>query len=80
MRLVPCVVVHAKSLAQVGAVGSRFFSQKVLFSEHPPMVIDFLDEEIAVRYSRGSAKQVLLLNIQQLQEPFAEGSGLREVS
>ncbi len=80
VRLVPCVVVHAKSLAQVGAVGSRFFSQKVLFSEHPPMVIDFLDEEIAVRYSRGSAKQVLLLNIQQLQEPFAEGSGLREVS
>jgi hypothetical protein len=50
--LVPCVVVHAETVAQMGAVGNRFFSQKVLFSEQPPMVTDFLEEEVTVRYCR----------------------------
>jgi hypothetical protein len=76
---VPCVVVYAESLAQMGAVGSRFFSQEVLFSEHPPMVTDFLDEEITVRYCRALPEQVMPFTIQPLQEPFADGGCQQEV-
>jgi len=78
--LAPCVVVHAESLAQMGAVGNRFFSVEILFSEHPPMVTDFLDEEITVRYCRASPKQVMPISVQQLPRPFADGGGLQEVS
>jgi len=76
---VPCVVVYAESLAQLGAVGSRFFSQEILFSECPPMVTDFLDEEITVRYCRAFSEQVVPFTIQPLQEPFADGSCQQEV-
>lgn len=78
--LVPCVVVHAESLVQMGAVGNQFISQEVLFSEHAPMVTDFLDEEIAVRYCRTSPKHVMPMSVQQLEEPLANGDGLQEVS
>jgi hypothetical protein len=77
--LVPCVVVYAESLAQMGAVGSRFFSQEILFSEQPPMVTDFLDEEVTVRYCRALPEQVMPFTIQQLQEPVAAGCRQQEV-
>jgi hypothetical protein len=76
---VPCVVVYAESLAQMGAVGSRFFSQEVLFSEQPPMVTDFQDEEITVRYCRALPEQVMPFTVQQLQEPVAAGCRQQEV-
>lgn len=79
VHMVPCVVVYAESLDQMGAIGSRFFSQEVLFSDRPPMVTDFLDEEITVRYCRAS-ERVMPNSIQQLQEPFANGVGQQEVS
>ena len=57
--MVPCVVVYTESLSQMGAVGNRFFSQESLFSEHPPMVTDFLDEEATVRYCRALPGQII---------------------
>jgi hypothetical protein len=67
--MVPCVIVYAESLAQMGAVGSRFFSQAVLFSAQPPMVTDFLDEQTTVRYRRALPEQVVSFPNQQLQQP-----------
>jgi hypothetical protein len=77
--LVPCIVVYAESLAEMGAVGTRFFSLDALFSEHPPMVTDFLDEEITVRYCRALPEQVMPFTIQPLQKPFADGGCQQEV-
>jgi len=77
--LVPCVVVYAETLAQMGAVGSQFFSQEVLFSEHPPMVTDFLDEEMTVCYRRALPEQVMPFNSQQVLEPVPAGSDKQEV-
>jgi len=64
----------------MGAVGNRFFSVEILFSEHPPMVTDFLDEEVTVRYCRASPKHVMPISVQQLPKPLADGGGLQEVS
>lgn len=69
VHMVPCVIVYAESLAQMGAVGSRFFSQAVLFSAQPPMVTDFLDEQTTVRYRRALPEQVVSFPNQQLQQP-----------
>lgn len=71
VHLIPCVVVYAESLAQMGAMGTRFFSQEVLFSEQPPMVTDFLDDQTTVLYSRTLPKQVVPFTNQQSQQTVA---------
>jgi len=73
VRLVPCVVVYAETLVQMGAVGSQFFSEEVLFSAHPPMVTDFLVEELTARYCRARPVQAMASICQQPQESFANG-------
>lgn len=74
---VPCVVVYAETVAQMGAVGSRFFSQEVLFSDQPPMVTDFLEEEIAVSYCRAVSAEAK--SLVRSQEPLANGFRQQEV-
>jgi hypothetical protein len=63
----------------MGAVGSRFFSQEALFSEQPPMVTDFLEEEVTVCYSRAFPAQVMTFIRQQSQGAFANGVRQQEV-
>jgi len=75
----PCIVVYAESLVQMGAVGSRFFSQEVLFSEQPPMVTDFLNEEATVRYCRALPRQIISSIFEQLEQPATAGCHLQEV-
>jgi hypothetical protein len=58
MSRVPSVVVYAETLAQMGAVGSQFFSEEILFSERPPKVTDFLDDKLVLRYSRLRLMQI----------------------
>ncbi len=52
ISFVPAVVVYAETLAQMGAVGSQFFPEEILFSTRPPMVTDFLDDAMMLRYRR----------------------------
>jgi hypothetical protein len=62
INLLPGVVVHTETMAKMGAVGRQFFTEDAIFSSHPPMVTDFLDNELVVRYIRplqGTAQQAL---------------------
>jgi hypothetical protein len=52
INLVPAVVVYAETLGQLGAVGRQFFAEGTIMSGRPPMVTDFHDDDIAVRYIR----------------------------
>jgi hypothetical protein len=52
ISLVPAVVMYAETLAEMGAVGSQFFAEEILFSKRPPMVTDFLVHEMVLRYLR----------------------------
>jgi hypothetical protein len=70
---VPAVVVHAESFAQVGAIGKQFFAKELLFSRRPPMVTDFLDDEIAVCYLRPRRERVIRVSIQELLNPGQTG-------
>lgn len=59
VSLAPCVVVHAGTLAEMGAVGRQFFPEEVLFSVQPPMVTDFQDEGVTVSYCRALPEPAL---------------------
>jgi hypothetical protein len=71
--LVPAVVVYAETLAQMGAIGTQFFAQDILFSQRPPMVTDFLDEEIVVCCRRTLRKHVVNGTMQEFPEPVLTG-------
>lgn len=70
---IPSVVVKARTLAELGAIGYRFFSEEILFCERPPMVSDFLDKEMVVRFSGPTQEKFIQISIQeQLQSVQAE--------
>lgn len=52
IRCVPAVVVHARTIRELGAIGHKFFSEDILFSAPPPMLRDFTNEALTVRYFR----------------------------
>jgi hypothetical protein len=52
IRHVPAVVLEVQTLAELGAAGHRFFQENVLFLARPPMVRDFLNDNLTLRYCR----------------------------
>lgn len=74
---IPAVVVNTPTLAQLGAVGSRFFAEEVLFSERPPMVTDFLEDDLTVRYLRRDRGRAFHISIEEQPVPAFSG-GERE--
>ncbi|HZP06433.1 MAG TPA: hypothetical protein VFB43_16165 [Terracidiphilus sp.] len=48
----PTVVLHARTIEELGASGHKFYSEDVLFSAKPPMVCDFGNEALTVSYFR----------------------------
>jgi hypothetical protein len=69
----PAVVVKAETLAELGAIGYRFFSEETLFSGRPPMVSDFLDDEMVACFSGPMQEKYMKISIQeQLQSAQAE--------
>jgi hypothetical protein len=52
IHCVPAVVLHARTIGDLGAVGHKFFSEEILFCARPPMVSDFANEALTVRYLR----------------------------
>lgn len=77
--LVPAVVVRAETLAELGAIGHKFFTEEVLFSHRPPMVTDFLDEEMVACFLGPCQEKVMRISIQELWEPVQAGYPEREV-
>ena len=64
--LVPAVIVSAKSLSELGAIGKQFFGPEILFSDHPPMVTDFLDNDMTLCYRRAPRKSPIQITIQPM--------------
>jgi len=49
---VPAVVLRVRTIEELGAIGHKFFSEDILFSAKPPMVCDFRNKELTLRYFR----------------------------
>ena len=69
---VPAVVIYARTIEEVGATEPWFFNEAQLFSDHPPRVIDFLDESMVLRYERPALRKVIRIRVEESLEPIDE--------
>jgi hypothetical protein len=61
----PAVIVHTRTLEELGAVQPRFFSEAILLSEHPPFVTDFLDKSLTIEYNRNPIIKTLRITMEE---------------
>ena len=54
---VPAVIIEAATIEELGATQPWFFPEEILFSNHPPRVIDFLNDDLVLEYKRPPAHQ-----------------------
>lgn len=62
---VPAVVVHASTIEELGANQPWFFPETILFSETPPLVADFLDDDLVLEYDRPRLIKTLRLTMEE---------------
>jgi hypothetical protein len=67
---VPAVVIYARSIDELGATAPWFFNEEQLFSDRPPQVTDFLDDNMILRYERAALRKVIRIHIEESLEPF----------
>jgi hypothetical protein len=63
------VVVAARTVDELGAVGPWFFNEETLFSNRPPMVTDFLEDTCVLQYDRPRLRKTITMRIEESLEP-----------
>ena len=66
---VPAVVIRARTLEELGATDPWFFSEDILFSDRPPRIADFLEEDLVLRYERTPLRKVIRVRIEESLQP-----------
>jgi hypothetical protein len=69
---IPAVVIYARTIGELGATEPWFFSQAQLFSDRPPRVMDFLDENLVLRYERTALRKVIRIRVEESLQAFDE--------
>jgi hypothetical protein len=69
---IPAVVIYARNIGELGATEPWFFGEKHLFSERPPRVTDFLEEDLVLRYERTALRKVIRICVEESLQPFDE--------
>ncbi len=65
----PSIIIRARTLAELGPVQPWFFSEETLFNPTPPRVIDFLDDDLTIEYTRPRLLKTLRVTIEESIEP-----------
>jgi hypothetical protein len=63
---IPAVIVYAKTLEELGATRPWFFSEDILFSENPPRVSDFLEDDLILEYDRPALIKTLRITTEEI--------------
>ncbi len=66
------VIVHARTLEEMGAVEPFFFGEEILFSARPPVVVDFLEEDLVLTYERPRMRKTISVHIEESLEPVTD--------
>jgi hypothetical protein len=77
---IPAVVIHARSIEELGATAPWFFGEDQIFSDRPPQIRDFLDSSMILRYERTALRKVIRIRVEESLEPWdeiQEGQGER---
>jgi len=61
----PAVIVKTRTLEELGATQPRFFSESILFSDHPPFVSDFLEDALTIQYDRPQTIKTLRIIMEE---------------
>jgi hypothetical protein len=69
---IPAVVIYTRTVEELGATEPWFFCEEQLFSDRPPRVIDFLDENLVLRYERTALRKVIRIRVEESLEAFDE--------
>jgi hypothetical protein len=69
---IPAIVIHTRTVEELGATAPWFFSEEQLFSDRPPRVIDFLDEDLVLRYERIALRKVIRIRVEESLQAFDE--------
>jgi hypothetical protein len=69
---IPAVVIRTRTIEELGATEPWFFHEEQLFSDHPPRVMDFLDDDLIFRYERAALHKVIRIRVEESLEPFDE--------
>jgi hypothetical protein len=72
LHRVPAVVIYARTIQELGATEPWFFSEQQLFSDRPPRLMDFLDEDLVVSYRRTALRKVIRIRIDEFLQAFDE--------
>ena len=70
---VPAVIVHARTLQELGPVQPWFFSEDILFSTNPPLVSDFIDDAMVLTYQRPALIKTIRITIKESLSPSPTG-------
>jgi hypothetical protein len=62
---VPAVIVRARTVEELGAVQPWFFPEEVLFSDAPPLVADFLDDDLVIKYERPKLLKTIRITMEE---------------
>jgi hypothetical protein len=69
---IPAVVIYTRTIGELGATKPWFFSEGQLFSDRPPHVMDFLDENLVLRYARTAFRKVIRIRVEESLQVFDE--------
>jgi len=66
---VPAVIVEATTVEELGANQPWFFSEEILFSNAPPRVADFLNDDLFLEYDRPALIKTLRIKMEETLTP-----------
>ena len=69
---IPAIVIYTRTIDELGATEPWFFGEEQLFSERPPQVTDFLDENLVLRYERTALHKVIRIRVEESLQAFDE--------
>jgi hypothetical protein len=62
---IPCIFIKAKSFEETGAASAGFFPYEILFGERPPLLTDFLNDNLSRTASRLAQRKVLRISAEE---------------
>jgi hypothetical protein len=74
---IPAVVIYVRTIGELGATEPWFFGEEQLFSDRPPRVMDFLDEDMVLRYERKTLRKVIRIRVEESMEAFDEADEVK---
>jgi hypothetical protein len=63
------VIVQARTIEELGATQPWFYPEGVLFSEAPPLVADFNEDDLVLEYERPAMVKTLRIALEETLTP-----------